>query len=194
MSNIIKISNFLSLESCEKYASFIEDHLDSFKLSDDRTKYPEMRYTIRFGFDDEFPELCHQDLSSVSEIESDLQDLISRTANQVSQSFGEPDLVLLTSFFLSKHVPGSVLPPHMDSGESFNPQLDYVALVYLNSLDDSGYLYFRNSNNRVDVKAGDLVIFPCKGEEYMHEVPDINADRYSIPMWFTKDRAFEFKV
>ena len=40
---------------------------------------------------------------------------------------------------------------------------------------------------------GDLVIFKSTGITSFHGVKVINEDRYSIPMWFTKDNNYELK-
>jgi hypothetical protein len=194
MSKVVKVDNFLDHSGCNNYINFIENNIDLFNLSDERTAYPKMRYTIRFGHDDEFPELYYHDLLIAKEIKDQLKDLFPKVIDYINKELKDSDKIYLTSFFLSKHIPGSFLPPHNDAGDNFNVQLEYAALLYLNSLNDSGYLYFKNIDKRVDVKAGDLVIFPCKSEEYMHEVPNINSDRYSIAMWFTKNKDFSFNV
>jgi Rps23 Pro-64 3,4-dihydroxylase Tpa1-like proline 4-hydroxylase len=194
MDKVTKISNFLDKKDCNMFIDFMENNIDLFKISDERTAYPNMRYTMRFGYDDEFPDLYYQNLSVVSEIEHELKSIFFKTINKINKNLKETNELYLTSFFLSKHVPGSVLPPHSDAGKDFNSHMEYAALIYLNSLVDSGYLYFKNINKRVDVKTGDIVIFPCKSKEYVHEVPNINNDRYSIAMWFTKNKDFSFNV
>jgi predicted 2-oxoglutarate/Fe(II)-dependent dioxygenase YbiX len=42
-------------------------------------------------------------------------------------------------------------------------------------------------------KAGDLVVFLSSGTG-THRVPPINADRYTMPMWLTKDPEFKLEL
>lgn len=193
MKNEVKIiKNFVDKDFCNYLVNYLETNLDKLKISDNRTPYPNQRYMLRFGHDDEYPDLANDSLDVVQEIAEDLRNVFSKIERTAEVLFSE-DKLYTTSFFLSKHVPGSQVNGHLDSGEGFNEQLDYTVLLYLNTLQNSGGIGFPKLRYFVPVEAGDLIIFPSKGEQYVHEVPNISGDRYSIPLWLTKDITYKFE-
>jgi Rps23 Pro-64 3,4-dihydroxylase Tpa1-like proline 4-hydroxylase len=193
MKNEVKvIKNFVDKNFCNYLVNYLETNLDKLRISDDRTPYPNQRYMLRFGHDDEYPDLVNNSLDVVQEIADDLRNVFAKIERTAEALFSE-DKLYTTSFFLSKHVPGSHINGHVDSAEGFNEQLDYTVLLYLNTLHNSGGIGFPKLRYFVPVEAGDLVIFPSKGEQYVHEVPNISGDRYSIPLWLTKDINYKFE-
>ena len=174
--------NFLTAEQSEKIINFINENQDSFVHND-----MSRRFLLRFGHDDEVPDQSVVDISVLSPIKDDLVNIF----NRVSSIIGEK--VYLTSWFLSKQYPTGKLFPHMDGADGGpNAQLEYTAMLYLNSLDNNGTIFFTGAKFGVTPQTGDLVIF--KSKEDLHEVFEVTQDRYSINLWFTKDKNFEFFI
>jgi hypothetical protein len=174
------IHNFLSADESDKVSGFIDNHEDRF------THYEKsQRFLLRFGHDDEMPEQSVEDISIISPIKEDLVDILKRVSSRIN------DEVYLTSWFLSKQYPTGKLLPHFDGRDGGpNPQLEYTAMLYLNTLNDNGTIFFPDAGFGLTPQAGDLVIF--KSKEDIHEVLEVKQNRYSINLWFTKDKNFEF--
>ncbi len=142
-------------------------------------------FLLRFGHDDEMPNQSVEDMSILSPIREDLVAIFNRVSSIIN------DQVYLTSWFLSKQCPTGKLFPHVDGMDGGpNSQLEYTAMLYLNSLDNNGTIFFSDAGFGITPQLGDLVIF--KSKEDLHEVLEVTEDRYSINLWFTKDKKFEF--
>jgi hypothetical protein len=174
------IKNFISEEEAYPISYFIEHNLGRFALNLERK-----RWMIRFGYDEELPEQAVYGMDSVEEIKDMLLEIFDKTAKVIGEE------VYLTSWFLSKQFSGGQLNPHTDGVPGGpNNQLEYTAMLYLNTLDNNGTIYFPDAGFGITPEIGDLIIF--KSKEDRHQVSEITQDRYSLPMWFTKDKKFEF--
>lgn len=174
------IHNFLTAEDSDKIVSFINNHQDNFVHNEGSR-----RFLLRFGHDDEMPNQSVEDMSILSPIREDLVAIFNRVSSIIN------DQVYLTSWFLSKQYPTGKLFPHVDGMDGGpNSQLEYTAMLYLNSLDNNGTIFFSDAGFGITPQLGDLVIF--KSKEDLHEVLEVTEDRYSINLWFTKDKKFEF--
>jgi hypothetical protein len=174
------IHNFLSPEQSDKIISFIDDYQDSFAHYE-RSR----RFLLRFGHDDEIPNQSVEDMSIIATIKDDLANISKKVSSLIN------DNVYLTSWFLSKQYPTGKLFPHVDGMDGGpNSQLEYTAMLYLNSLNDNGTIFFSDAGFGITPRAGDLVIFKSKKD--VHEVLEVKENRYSINLWFTKDKNFEF--
>jgi hypothetical protein len=142
---------------------------------------------MRFGYDEEIPQQARHTMFYVKEI----KDLLIAIFNRTASVFDED--VYLTSWFLSKQHAGGMLKPHVDGVDGgINDQLEYTAMLYLNNMDNNGIISFPDDGIQVTPELGDLVIFRSK--ENRHQVSEITQERYALPMWFTKNKFFEFKV
>lgn len=176
------IHNFLSIEESNKIINFIDENQDSFVHNENSR-----RFLLRFGHDDEVPNQSVEDMSIISSVKGDLIDIFKRVSDMI------PGTVYLTSWFLSKQYPTGKLFPHVDGMDGGpNSQLEYTAMLYLNSLDNNGTIFFPGAKFGITPQVGDLVIF--KSKEDLHEVFDVTENRYSINIWFTKDKNFEFSI
>lgn len=174
------IKNFISEEESYAVAYFIENNLDRFILNPERK-----RWMMRFGYDEELPHQAIHNMDLVIEIRDVLTEIFNRTISVFDED------VYLTSWFLSKQFSGGKLTPHTDGVPGgINDQLEYTAMLYLNTLTDNGTISFPDAGFGITPEQGDLVIF--KSKEDRHEVSEITEDRYSLPMWFTKNKKFEF--
>ena len=50
--------------------------------------------------------------------------------------------ITVSTLWFSKHYPGSKVTLHMDTDNGDNPQFEYSAVLYLNSLSGTGILQF----------------------------------------------------
>jgi hypothetical protein len=187
--NVKIIKNFLSEEDCQKYINFIDKNLDRFNAYSGN-RYPPKRFTIRFGRDDEFPQEANFTFEKIEEIKEDLAHTITGVVS-VAESLMRKRLYL-TSFFLSKNIPGSFLSPHRDAGHpTENNHLDYNALIYLNTLVGNGQIVFPDWGVEIEPELGDLVIFDTKDPMATHLVKEVTQDRYTIPIWLTVNKENE---
>jgi len=174
------IKNFISAKEAEPIISFIDDNLSRFVYNADRS-----RWMMRFGYDEELPHQAIHTIEPAAEIRDNLISIFDKT-NRILD--GE---TYLTSWFLSKQHSGGRLMPHKDGVPGgINDQLEYTAMLYLNTLDGNGMISFPDAGFGLTPEVGDLIIF--KSKEDRHEVFAITEDRYSLPMWFTKNKKFEF--
>lgn len=184
MNQLVHTNNFIDTVTANRYIDWINDNLDKFLFLEHR-----QRYMLRFGYDQEYPEDTHYDLNDLGDIKESVLQLIDRVISEIENSFNE-DKLYLSSFFISKHLPDSIVPAHSDGGSSFNQPLHYSALIYLNELEDSGNLFFNIRNISIHPAVGDLVAFDSQSRLNMHSVPEVSGDRYSIPIWLTRDPEF----
>lgn len=184
MKKLIHIDNFIDEETANTYIDWINNNIDKFLFLDHRK-----RYMLRFGYDQEYPDDTIYDLDILGEIKNDTIKLINNVIDKVKNDFNEDELYL-GSFFISKHLPDSIVPAHSDGNDGFNEPLHYSALIYLNELEDSGNLFFNIRNVSIHPKIGDLVVFDTHSPLNVHSVPEVNGERYSIPIWLTKDPSF----
>ena len=181
MTNIHLFKDFVSSDEAKQIIDFIDINLNKFVYNEER-----LRYMLRFGYDEELPEQAIHTMEIVENIKPNLIDIFKRTQSVLGKD------QVLTSWFLSKQVPGAKLLPHKDGVEGCNSHLDYTAMLYLNSLDDNGIIQFPDLGMSFLPECGDLIIF--KSLEHKHAVTEITQDRYALPMWFTHKKMFEFKI
>lgn len=184
MNKILHKDNVINQNDASLYINWIESNLDKFLFLDHR-----QRYMLRFGYDQEYPEDTTYDLNKLDTIKNKIIALLNEIIQIVKEEYSETELYV-GSFFISKHLPGSAVPLHTDGEKGFNDPLQYSALIYLNELENSGNLKFNIINKIIHPKTGDLVVFKTHNKMNMHSVDDVNADRYSIPIWLTKDPEF----
>lgn len=184
MRSVVVVNNFISKEFCNYMINFMEVNLDNLVFDSNKG-----RHIIKFGYDNEFPNEVPKDISILGSTAQVLEELFEITKDTVETVSGKDEL-FLSSFFLSKHVSGGIVPAHIDSDEYINNHLEYTAMLYLNDSDGSGKIMFPNLNVSVTPEAGSLVIFEANKEIFEHSVDEITYDRYSIPMWFTSQKSF----
>lgn len=193
MSEIHIVKNFLPIEECQKYIDFINKNMDIMTLYKG-TGYPAKRYTVKFGRDDEFPDEARFDLNIINPIKNDLLDVIDEIIKLTKEFYDEENLYL-TSFFISKHLPGAYMGKHYDADPNpggQNNHLDYNIMLYLNTMSDgNGEIVFPKRGLSIGPEAGDLVFFDSKDLSNLHAVNEVNEDRYSIPIWLSKDKTQE---
>lgn len=192
MNHINIIKNFIEPKDINKLISFIDDNINNFLVYQNNT-----RYVWRFGHDN-FWEDCKKDLTPLNDILEILETKIFNNMIKTIKHFYDKDLTI-SSFWISKHEPGSKVSLHKDIDAGTNPHFKYSAVLYLNSLEsqDDGSIYFPYSNFIYTPVAGELLIFPSDDidfeNQFMHEVRQIKDTRYSIALWASTEEYSLYK-
>jgi hypothetical protein len=186
MDKIKVIKNVITPEDAKPIIEYINRHVDNF------IKAPGLkRFTRMFGYD-----VTHQHMSKVT-IEGELEDIRNLVRSYVNKAIGiiedeyKDTGVLLSSLWFAKQIDGGDIRGHSDIDNGLNDHFVYSAVLYLNTVEDGGALDFPKLGISVKPVFGDLVIFPSHGDDMFHEVKRIGEDRYTLPMWFTKNKENE---
>ena len=192
------VKNFLSVEDAGKIINYIDRNVsDSVPWMSDGSSpnfvYLENRfYKRRFGQDDEMrsyrPE---RSITRLEDIEDMTKDIVHRAKQSIKDLYKDENAQYLTSLWLAKHLKGDYLRLHSDVGDDYQQHFSYSSILYLNTVDDGGELFFPTIEVSIKPSVGDLVIFPSHNVDMVHEIKITNQERYTIPMWFTKDSTRE---
>jgi Rps23 Pro-64 3,4-dihydroxylase Tpa1-like proline 4-hydroxylase len=192
------VKNFLSAEEAVKIINYIDRNVVNAVpwLSDGSTPnfvyFEDRFYKRRFGQDDEMrsykPE---KSITKLEDIEDMTKDIVDRAKQSIKELYKEEDTQYLTSLWLAKHLKGDFLRLHSDVGNDYQQHFTYSSILYLNTVNDGGELFFPTIDVSIKPSVGDLVIFPSHNVDMVHEIKVTNEERYTIPMWFTKDAARE---
>jgi hypothetical protein len=125
----------------------------------------------------------------VSDIEDRIRDLFSRVENKIGELFNDSRDIYTCSFWFAKQLPGAKVLIHEDTDNGLNTHFKYSAVIYLNTLRDSGSLVFPDLNYSYMPEAGDIIIFKSIAAG-RHFVDTIDEDRYTMAMWLTEDKSF----
>jgi Rps23 Pro-64 3,4-dihydroxylase Tpa1-like proline 4-hydroxylase len=198
LEKIKVIKNFLSVEDAEKIIKYINNNIkDSVELGGDGSspnfvETPGRWYKRRMGLDDEMPGYRpERSITRLEDIEDLTKRIIEKAKIDISEAFKDTDKTYIASLWLAKHLKEDWLSLHSDVGRGYNPHFFYSSVLYLNTVDTGGELYFPTMDLYLKPNAGDLVVFLSHGEDLWHEVKATGQERYTIPMWFTKDSSKE---
>lgn len=147
------------------------------------------RPVLQFGKDYCHEHSSHHTLDIVSDIEDKIRNLFFRVETITKNIFGNPKDLYTCSFWFAKQLPGAFVMEHDDTDNGANMHFKYSAVIYLNTLKDSGELIFTQLGYSYMPEAGDLVIFKSI-DAGRHMVNPINEYRYTMPMWMTEDKSF----
>lgn len=183
ISQIHVVNNFLTKQECDYLKDFIDRHLHIMKgskLQGDRRKF------ISFG-KDSFHRDSEVSLDIIKEIEPMLRnDIFPRLSTKVTELTNNRKELMVNNFFLAKQYPGARIDSHVDTDGGQNMQFKFSGIIYLNTMSSGGELNFPDLNYTYSPVAGDLVTFPSKPLEFVHEVAEIHEERYTIPIWMTE--------
>tara|TARA_R100001509_G_scaffold161201_1_gene130057 strand:- start:1267 stop:1836 length:570 start_codon:yes stop_codon:yes gene_type:complete len=184
-SAIIKIESALDKKVCKNLSEFIEIS-PSIKatLLKDGNSYEDTKYrnvqTIPLNLSKEHDSLYHK--------------LIFKTCCKAIEKYQKifPSLhqeLKFESINLLKYVKGNFYKKHTDAFHQVNRQLSFI--INLNEDYEGGELIFYYPHNqqfaysKVELKTGDLIMFPSNFM-YPHSVePIISGTRYSVVCWFS---------
>lgn len=171
------IKDFISKEDSDILISYIEKRFPT----DDK---PRSRQTIMFGRDNLNTASSHI-ICGIDEVEELVRNYTSKATEIVRGVFEKDIKIFLSSFWLSKHYPGSKMRPHSDTDSGKSPQYCNSGIIYLNGQEDGGELFFPKINLILKPDQGDLIIFDSRHRDAIHGIKQVNDFRYTIPMWFT---------
>ena len=183
MKHINVIENFIDDDTNKLIVDFIDNNQEIF-ASDQNDK----RFAIRFGKDFCWQD-SNEDLSLLKDLSSIFKDnIFPKVNNTVSELYNEKNLKV-SNMWLSKHLPGSIVPMHLDHDGWINVQFRYSAVLYLTTLKDDGILQFPFLEHSYTPVSNSLIIFPSHDidfdNQFAHRVDSINSVRYSVPMWIS---------
>jgi hypothetical protein len=74
------------------------------------------------------------------------------------------------------------------------PHRDVSAICYLNDEFDGGEIFFERAQLMVKPRRGLLLVFPSDAD-HLHEVLAVRSGvRYTMPIWFTKQKCFALEM
>lgn len=192
------IKNFLSSEDASKIINYINNNIHNAVDYDTDGSTPnfvylkDRFYKRRMGLDDEMSRYKpERSISNLNEIEGLVKDTVERIKIATKEVFKDDEDIYLNSLFLVKHLKNDFLRFHSDCGDGYQQHFVYSSIVYLNTVKDGGELEFPSFELTIKPVVGDLVVFLSHGEDMLHEVKVTNEERYTMPMWFTKDKTRE---
>jgi hypothetical protein len=100
--------------------------------------------------------------------------------------------IFLTMLPTSSHHPAHADNERFEAGRwvpNHTPKRHFSSITYLNSDFVGGELCFENLGVRIQPSPGLLVAFPSHHGFYHKVEPVTRGRRYSVPVWFTNDKA-----
>jgi hypothetical protein len=183
------IKNLISLDEATVLIEYIDKNAHHFS-SDMKGLW----FKKFFGIDDIYKHGKGEPvITGLGDVEGLSVRIVEDVKDAMSSHFMDTEPIFLNSFWFAKHLPGDKVVAHVDTEDGYNEQFVYSAILYLNTVEDGGVLTFPRLDLSFKPEACDLIIFPSDGEDMLHEVVGIGEDRYTLPMWFTKDKELELK-
>ena len=143
---------------------------------------------------------CHfRDAPSADEI---VRRLVGACLRYISSASIFVDPLYPETVVLAALPPGGCHSPHADNcsqneeGDwvpNHTPQRDASAIYYLNDDFEGGEIVFTREKLEVKPRQGLLVAFPSDGAHAHEVLPVRTGIRYTVPIWFTKQKALALK-
>jgi hypothetical protein len=187
MSQIKVIKDFVSIDDANKIISYIDKNISLFEYTEN-----DKRSTKMFGKDAFQKDKSTYPITGLNEIHGALLNATEMVKNIIRHEYNDDKDLFLASLWLAKQTASGFLGPHLDTDpDNANSYFTYSAVIYLNTLQNSGSLDFPRIGLSIQPEAGNLVIFPSGDDESWHEVKLIKENRYTVPLIFTRDQDFE---
>lgn len=189
-NGIVLTENFVEQADSERLINWIDANQDKFHqyFFQNNPK----RYAVRFGKDQVFWDTSPHEISGIDEVEDIARKYIYIVSNALQFIYRVPKLYV-NSFWLAKQEKGAVVMAHHDSHSGMNPQFTHSVICYLNANEDGGELEFPELGVVIKPSANSMISFISQGEELLHEVKQINEDRYTMLFWLTDNPDYEVK-
>lgn len=189
-NGIVLTENFVEQADAERLISWINDNQHNFHQY--FFQYNPKRYAIRFGKDQVFWDTSPHEISGIDEVEDLARKYIDIVANALKFIYRVPNLYV-NSFWLAKQEKGAVVMAHHDSHSGMNPQFTHSVICYLNDNQVGGELEFPELGITIKPSANSMISFVSQGEDLLHEVKEINEDRYTMLFWLTDNPDYKIK-
>lgn len=181
------VPNFLSVVECTGWIDYINE-LEKSR----RELFVERdgRLALQLGRDYCDEHTSTASLEPIAEKELEARRIFLRVVKETGFAFGDMNELFVCAFWLAKQYPGAKVDFHEDTDNGANQHLDYSAIIYLNTQESGGELSFPKYGYTYTPKAGDLVMFDSK-DAGIHGVMTIHEERYSLPLWMSRDKNYE---
>ena len=181
-NGILLTQDFVDRLDSRRLIEWIDNNIDKFQQY--YFQYNPKRHALRFGKDQVFWDSSPHEISGVDEVEDLARKYILAVTERLKSLYGKPELYV-NSFWLAKQEPGAMVKPHHDSHSGMNPQFTHSVICYLNDNEIGGELEFPELDIIIKPPANSMISFVSQGEELLHEVKEINEDRYTMLFWIT---------
>ena len=186
------IPNFLSVDECRSWIGRINEletsMPEAFTVYRNSESY---RLALQFGEKLYDAAQARPELDVLGEKwQLAARQIFSRIIKQTGSDFADSRELYPSIFWLAKQYPGSKIDFHEDTDGGSDAHLEYSSLIYLNTQRSGGELKFPRYNFTYSPQAGDLIVFDTK-QAGMHGVMEIFEERYSLPVWLTRDPSFK---
>lgn len=185
--DIFAYKNFVSEEECSIIINFINNNSDIAFLGQGGK-----RQTIPLGsipFEGTMEKTDQQKKIKLKNFSQEVQkttnNFINRVIKEINKKYLDYDPMHASNIFFAKQYSGCVVEKHLDSAE-WDTHLEYSAVLYFNEIL-SGDLIFTDKGISYHPQKGDMLLFKSKDPSGSHEVPQIDADRYSMPIFISKN-------
>jgi hypothetical protein len=185
------ISNFLTSVECATWIEYINEleHTvpELFTVHPDK---PVSRISLQFGEKEYEDDQARPALDVLTpKMRQAADQIFSRIVKETRSAFGDSSQLYPCIFWMAKQYPGSRVDPHEDTDGGSDEHIHYSSLVYLNTQQAGGQITFHNHNFTYSPQAGDLLVFDTELGG-VHSVMKINEERYSLPVWMTRNLSF----
>ena len=188
MNPVKVLKNFISEQDAKFINDYIDTNLDSFDSGPLKLRFIKM-----FGTDNFNKNRSAKVVSGLDNIEDQIKSIVDLTTKSIEDEFQDNEQLYLSSLWISKQVSGAKVKAHRDTDNGANDHYVYSALLYLSTPTNSSPLEFPYLKLEIMPEVGDLVLFKSAEFESFHQVKHIGEDRYSVLLWFTKDKNYELK-
>lgn len=188
MKPVKVLKNSINAEDAQCIIDYINKNQQYFHTGPKKLKFTKM-----FGKDNLNRELSEKVIYGIDEIENRIKTIVDFSTKSIFSEFEENGNLYLAGLWFAKQLKGISIEAHRDIEMGLNAQYLYSVLLYLNTPSNSSPLEFPLIKFEIMPELGDMVIFESGHPDSLHGVKNINEDRYSILMWFTKDKDYELK-
>jgi len=190
MIPIVEKENFLSIDDCNLLIEYQKSHSDNdssnWSLGDHKSNW-ESRIFVCEEIDDD-------------NIRNIIESVHYRVCTLCARFYDE-EVVYPEFSNLVYWGPGMELGAHADNYWIDDPEKphytchrDYSAVINLNDSYVGGETFFAETEYKVIPKIGKLILF-TSGKDHIHGVKEvISGSRYTMALWFTKNRDKIFKI
>jgi hypothetical protein len=185
--DIFAYKNFVNEEECFIIINFINDNADmAFRGQGGK------RQTIPLGsvpFEGTIQKIEQQKKIKLKNFPQQVQDItnsfIKKIIREVREVYQDNEPMHASNIFFAKQYGGCIVERHLDSAE-WDTHLEYSAVLYFNEIK-TGDLVFNDKNISYHPQKGDMLLFKSKDPAGSHEVPTIDSERYSMPIFISKN-------
>lgn len=177
--------DFITREDADKFIKVIDD----LEFYNDRVID---RRVLRFGYDlFNTTDNGTEDRKDVLEM---LTPYIKKVEDYINSTYEHPLPVAVSTIWISKQAIGSKIMPHSDTDGGKSLHYSHSAIIYLNTQEKDGEIFFPRLDKEFRPEFGDMISFEARPKESKHGVRRTSQVRYAIPMWLTDQDEFKLEI